>query len=149
MNRKITLSIALIVSVILVSLMNSDQAANAAAPQRFSADTGIITLGPNQILRLTVTGETPAVAYRFRKMGYEPITQETGITRLAIASQNTSALITLESGEAASFEIPNTAFGVRGMVLSNSRDGKVTALIINTVTGEAVPKAVPFDIDPS
>ena len=54
MKRRIALSIALVLSIVSVSLMSSDSTANAARPQTYVADTGMITLGANQLLRITV-----------------------------------------------------------------------------------------------
>ncbi len=133
MKRKITLSIALVLSIVTLSLIKSDSTVNAEPPQKFIFDTGIVTLGPGQILRVT-SGALPTglTLNSFRKIGYEPISNEAGITSLAISSQSVSPPLTLMPGEGASIDIPNTAFGVRGVVLSNSRDVKVTALIIDS-----------------
>ncbi len=140
MKRRITLSIALALCVVLVSLMSSDRAAKAEPPQRFSADTGIVMSGPGQIVRLTVAkgfGNNPdnicIVA-----IGYGQGTcNGDGVCKHAVTSQTRSD-VTLMRGEGASFDIPNTAFGVRGVVLSNSRKARVNALIINSATNEVV-----------
>ncbi len=143
MKRRITLSIALVLSVVLVSLMSSDRAAKAQpGGMKRIADTGIITLGPNRILRLTVVGtgfgNNPDNLCAIR-IGYgEGTCNADGVCKHAIASQIESAPITLMRGEGASFDIPSTAFGVRGVVLSNNRNTRVTATIIDDTTGEAV-----------
>ena len=49
-----------------------------------------------------------------------------------------SAPILLASNEAASFDIPSAGSGVRGVVVSSSRDVKVTSMIIDSATGEVV-----------
>jgi hypothetical protein len=141
MKRKITLSIALVVSIISVLLMNSDSSVEAQNQIRGVGDTGTLSLGPNQILRVSA-GALPSglnVVIRFRQIKYEPTTVEQGITSLAVVSQTTSNAITLMPDEAATFDISdgnsNTAF-VRGAVLSNQRDVKVNASIINSVTGQ-------------
>jgi hypothetical protein len=61
MKRKITLTVALVVSVVLVSLMSSDAPVRAAPPQRFKVDTGVIIPGPNQKLRVTVVRSVDVV----------------------------------------------------------------------------------------
>jgi hypothetical protein len=55
-----------------------------------------------------------------------------------VASPDTSAPITLASGEAASIDIPNTGSPVRGVVLSNSRTAKVVAIVFDTSTQRIV-----------
>jgi hypothetical protein len=145
MHRKKTLSIALALSVALVSLMSSDSTAKAQpGGRKFRADTGIVTLGPNQILRVTVAaGDVNGdnVRVRFQRMEYVQGSCGGGICRLAAASQTTSDPITLMPGEAASIDIPNTAFGVRGLLVGLGNIG-VTAMIINTSTGEVTSQII-------
>ena len=139
MKRRITLSIALVLSIVLVSLMSSDSTAKAQNQISIVADTGLITLGPNQILRLTIKApRDPAsgITTGFRRIEYSQGVCSGGICKHTISSQTTSPPITLESGEAASFDIPNTAFGVRALVESNRRDARVTVQIIDTATGQ-------------
>ena len=149
MKRRITLSIALALSVVLVSLMSSDSTAKAQpGGLRRIADTGIVTLGPNQILRLTVVGTgfgNNPDNLCFRRVEYgEGTCNSDGVCKHAISSQIESAMIPLVRGEGASFDIPRTAFGVRGVVLSNNRNTRVTAMIIDTTTGEV---AVIYDTE--
>ena len=54
MKRRITLSITLVLSIVLVSLTSSDSRVSAEPPQRFNFDTGIIPIREGQILRVTV-----------------------------------------------------------------------------------------------
>src|SRR5687767_13915346 len=63
-----------------------------------------------------------------------------GVCKLVVASQNTSAPITLMPGEAASMDITPTpgSSGVRAVVVSNRRNVRATAAIINTLTGETI-----------
>ena len=145
MKRKIILSIALVVSIVLVSLTSSDSTAKAQQQNRFKADTGIVTLGPNQILRIVVDPTDPSenTFLRFRQMGYMQSTCSGGVCKLAVASQNTSAPITLMPGETATFDIPSSFLGgvsvaVRGVVESNNRDVRVNAMIIDNATGEVL-----------
>ena len=53
MKRRITLSIALVLSVVLLSLMKSDSTATAAPPQRYAYDTGYLAPGAGQFVRIT------------------------------------------------------------------------------------------------
>ena len=141
MKRKIILSIALILSVILVSMISSDSTTLAQQPQRFTADTGVVTLGPNQVLRVTVaTGDLngdDTASVRLRWIEYtQGVCNSGGVCKHAVASQTTTNPITLMPGEAASLDLVATTFG-RGIVLSR-RDVRATAAIINTLTGETV-----------
>ena len=146
MKRRITLSIALALSIVSVSLMKSDSTANAQQPERFVWDTGVITIGEGQILRMTLAkyiSRDGGFRGVFRQLSY---TQGTcngdGVCNLAVASQDTSDPVTLMTGEAASIDfrrcISPICGGVRGIVLSNSRDVKLNAMIIDSATGEVV-----------
>jgi len=144
MKRQIALSIALILSALL-SLANFAPTTKGQQPQQSKipvADTGIITLSPNQMLRLTVTGDwdgdgdLSAAELFFRRLEYTQVASKDGVSKTVLTSQTTSGSITLAPGEDASFDIPNTAFGVRGVVVSNRPDVRVTAQIINRTTGD-------------
>ncbi len=135
MKRRITLSFALALSVVLLSLMSSDSTVQAA--RQFTADTGIVSLGANQILRLTVDPTDNTVVY-FRRMVYtQGICNSAGVCRHAVSSQ-TTAIWTNQGeipSEIPSFDISGTGnWGVRGIVTSNRRM-VVNAQIIDVETG--------------
>ena len=56
MKRTLGLTIALVLSIVFVSLMSPDSTARAQHQSSFRTDSGLITLGQNQVLRLTVPG---------------------------------------------------------------------------------------------
>ena len=136
MRRRIILSIALVMSLVLVSLTSSDSTAQARQQRRtFVWDTGVVTLGPNQVLRLTATGDGQVLGnllLRFRRTGY---VEEDNIYK--VASQATTGPVEPGPGEAVSIDFNRgNVDAVRGVVLSNRRNVRVTAAIINTSTGE-------------
>ena len=132
MKPKLKLWLAIVFSVVLLPV--GAQAQSALKP---IADTGMITLGPNQVLRVTVaTGDVTGddvVRVRFRQMEYM---EQGNIYR--VASSNMAGPLTLTSGEATSIDIPNTGSPVRGVVLSNSRSPKVVAIVFDTSTQRIV-----------
>lgn len=140
MKRGIALAIGLALSVLSLSLASSDSTARAQKQNKFAWDTGVVTLGPNQLLRITValgdTG-TPEVQVRFRSMEYTQGTCEGGACAHQVASDTTSAPVTLSAGEAASVDLLGTTYGGngRGIVFSNSQNVRVTALIVDATTG--------------
>ena len=139
MKRRIALSIALVLSGALISLKSSDSTAIAQQGGRRSvADSGTLTLGLHEVLRLTATPKDPTstgtVVVRFRRIEYSPGNCSGGVCKHAITSQTTSDPITLDRGESASFDIPNTAFGVRGVVLSNNPNVEVRGIVFDTST---------------
>ena len=137
MKRSIPLALALAVSVILLSLARYDSATQAQQRDRlFQWDTGVVSLGPNQVLRLTGDwngdGDTTV---GFREIKYGQGACNGTVCKLIPISTTTSGPHTLANGEAISLELIATTYG-RGIVTSNRRNMRVTASIINTTTGE-------------
>ena len=147
MKCRIMFSIALTLSLALISLMSSDSTAKAQNQIRVVADTGVITLGSNQILRLTVVGAldlNDLYLFRVNKRSYAQSACSDGICKLAVASQTTTNPITLMPGEAVLIDIvgQEQQHGVRGVILSNRRNVQVTAMIINNLTGEVTSQII-------
>lgn len=148
MKRRITLSLALALSIIAASLTSSDSTVKAQNQLRPLTDFGPVTLGLNQVLRLSVTagfdpGPLDGKVVRFRRMEYTPGICSGGVCKLAVASQTTSDPITLMPGQAASFDIPasfsgGVFVGVGAVVLSNRRDVKITSVVFDTSTQRVV-----------
>ena len=136
MKRSLALAVALTVSVILLSLASSNSVSQAQERRLFHWDTGVVSLGPNQVLRLSGDwngdGDT-TVGFREIKYGQGACTGN--VCKLITISTTTSGPHTLAPGEAISLELVATTYG-RGIVTSNRRNGRVTASIINTTTGE-------------
>ena len=159
MKRRIALSIAFTLSVVLVSLASSASTAQAQPGKRnvVVADTGIVYLAQYQVLRLTLMGDSTgdgivdAADYvLFRRMEYG---QETcgsdGICKLVVTSQTATNTIRLRPGEAV-FYTNNPGgglFGVRIVALSNRRGVRATATIINTITGETTSHIIVANTD--
>lgn len=136
MKRSIACSVALAVSMILLSLASSDSPSQAQQRRLFQWDTGVVSLGPNQVLRLTGDwngdGDTTV---GFREIKYGQGACDGAVCKLITISTTTSGPHKLADGEAISLDLITTTYG-RGIVTSNRRDGRVTASIINTTTGE-------------
>ena len=137
MKRSIALAVALAVSVILLSLVRSDSTTHAQLRGKlFHWDTGVVALGPNQVLRLTGDwngdGDTTV---GFREIKYAQGACNGAVCKLVIISSTTSGPHTVAAGEAIAVDLVATTYG-RGIVTSNRRDVQVTASIINTLTGE-------------
>ncbi len=154
MKRKITFSIALALSVVLLTLMTSDMTVKAQpGGLRPIADTGVLTLGPNQILRISGDGvdQDDVVTLRFRRIGYAQGACSGGVCKHTVESQINSGLITVTPSEAVWMDIDRTpgSSAVRVVLLSNSRKVRVSASIVNTLTGEVVAFTTDLVIDVS
>jgi hypothetical protein len=141
MKRVITISVVLTLGVLLLlaNFLPTTQGQQPQSQRIHVADTGIITLSRNQMLRLTVTGDWDGdvgTELLFRRLEYAQVSSSDGVRKTTLASQTASDAVTLAPGEDVSFDIPNIAFGVRGVVSSNRPDVRVTAQIINRKTGE-------------
>ena len=137
MKRSIASTITLAVSVILLLLVSSDSTTQAQLRGKlFHWDTGVVALGPNQVLRIVGDwngdGDTTV---SFREIKYGQGACNSAVCKLVIIGTTTSGPHSVAAGEAISLELVATTYG-RGIVTSNRRDVQVTASIINTLTGE-------------
>lgn len=153
MKRRIILSVAFALSVVLLSLMRSDST-QAQRAERFIADTGVVALGADQVLRITAdwNGDGPdTVGIRFRRMEYAQETCNGGVCQSSVSSQNVSAPMALMPGEALSVAVdptdPTGGIYVRGVVLSSSKNVGVTAEIIDIITGKVVSHIIVANTD--
>lgn len=136
MKRTIALAAALAVSAILLLLASSDSVSQAQQRKLFQWDTGVVSLGPNQVLRLSGDwngdGDTTV---GFRHITYGQGACNGNVCKLVTISTTTSGPHTLAAGEAISLDLIATTYG-RGIVSSNRKDVRVTASIVNTLTGD-------------
>lgn len=144
MKRILTLSIVITMSALL-TLTTSDSTANAARPRRYVADTGIVTLGPNQLLRITVAPAadaspqpTESISFNFTKIEYSQ--RNCNPVCILVGSVPVTNSITLAPGEAASFG--SLADGRYVIVFRPGSPSppnvQVNALIIDSLTGGVV-----------
>ena len=141
MIRNIALALAAL-SLILVSLLGANSPVRAQQARRIlTFDTGVVTLGPNQMLRLTITGgdftNDGDTTVGLRGIKYAQGACGGGVCQLVNAGVTSTGPLTLAAGEAVSLELVATTYG-RGIVSSNRKDVRVTASIINTLTGDTV-----------
>ena len=141
MKRKITLSIAF--SVLLLSVIMSDSTVKVAAARTYVADTGMITLGPNQFLRMTAANPQRSRVTSLTVTFTAQVTSSTcsnGVCTHTVTTETTTSPVTLATGQAASHDIMPTpgASAVRALVIGNSPDMLVNALIIDSTTGNVI-----------
>ena len=140
MKRKIILSIALVVCVATLLLIKSGLTVNAEPPQKFVWDTGVVTLGSNQILRVvSVDGELGGGLYGevIRRIEYQQGACEAGICKQAVASQTTSPPLTHAPNEALSIDTPNGG-SWRIVGVTNNRNARVNTIVFDTSTQRIV-----------
>lgn len=145
MKRRISLSIAVALSIVLVLLTSSDSTVTAQNQLRVVADTGVITLGPNQVLRVTVAagdvnGDDP-LRVRFRQIKYAQGVCSGGICKHSIESQTTSAPVTLAPNESAVVDAADYVLW-RIVVFASNRNVRATGTIINANTGEVTSNII-------
>ena len=156
MKRLVILSVVLCFGVALLALISSDPKATAAPirtysverkagsraktlpPRTFVADTGMITLGADEFLRMTAVSRTRSLTVTFTGQTTESVCNA-GVCTHTIVSEYTTAPLTLTQGQAASHDIVPTpgASAVRALVTGNSPDMLVNGLIIDAATGRA------------
>ena len=138
MNSRITLSIAIAVCL-LGSIVTLPATARAQQSRKLRADTGVVTLGANQVLRLTVNGQNgnDTIQVQFAWTKYVPAgCNNDGVCRHTVQSQGVTAPVTITGAEAASFDVQGTGGDVRLSVRVKGTGATGDEQIINTVTGE-------------
>lgn len=132
MKRRILIALALVLSLTSFAIPAQK---DAPARRMFVRDTGIVNLGPNEVLRLScVTRDGSPTTVGFRRLEYAQGPCNSGVCTHTVSSDSTTGPVMLMSGEGASVEIPNTAFGVRGMVLSSVQEVVVVCVVFDTST---------------
>jgi hypothetical protein len=147
MKHRNIFSIALILGTLLWPISFASTVQGQQGGRRLIADSGVVRLGPGQILRITINGQAgnDTLNVRFRRTYYMGTTNG-GIWKTSnVVAQDTSAPITLASNEAASTDISQSGFdAVRGEVIIRGYTGAtnvnngVLFQIINASTGEVV-----------
>lgn len=136
MKRRVLSIITLSLIIGAALFIASDQAADAQGQMRPVADSGVITLGPNQVLRVTVAaGDVngdDSIRVRFRQTQY---IEQGNVYR--IISQTTSPAITLAPNEAAVVDAADYVVW-RTVVLSNRPNARVTSIVFDTSTQRVV-----------
>jgi len=142
MKHNLTFALTLILLLTLVSLPATAQ----AAAQRFRGDSGVVTLGANQVLRLTVGGinGTDMIRTRVRWMQYgtQSCSGTPVVCRHLVVSQGATPLATLGPEEALSFDVQQIGTGVRAIVESNNPSARVTAVIFDTATQQVISMVI-------
>ena len=137
MKRKIILSIALVMSVAMLSLIKSDSTVKAEPPQRFRFPTGFVNPGPGQMLRITLGcggGNYCPTNVRILWTQYMPVgCNPAGVCRHTVESQGATPVIML-GNDAFSFDVPDNGNGVNVVVESDSRNVKVLGIVFDTST---------------
>ena len=153
MKRKTSLSLLLTLMWSLVTLPVITQ---AAPPQRFRADFGVVTPGAGQILRITVSPSTIPngaaagdIRVRIKWMQYGPqgCSGMPAVCRHMILSQGASPAETLGPDDALSFDLQGSEqqHGVRVVVESNSPNARVIGMIIDSSTQRIISTLVQAD----
>lgn len=135
MKHRMTLSLVLTLSVLLslVSLPSTAQ----AAPLRFRADSGFVTLMATEILRITVVGtgnEMIKVRLRWMQYGAPVCSGMPAVCRHTVASEGAPPAETLDPDAALSFEFRGTGDAVRVVVEINSPNARVRGVVFDTST---------------
>lgn len=128
MKRKMTLSLMLTLSMLFSLVSFAATAQGQQGGRRLIADTGVIRLGSGQILRITINGQSgnDTLDVSFRRTYYVG-SANGGVWRAMIASQDTTAPVTVSADEAVSVDMTNAGFdGVRIEAIIRGYTGTTT-----------------------
>ena len=139
MKRRITLSIALALSVVLLAFMSSDSTAQAQRNRSYSYASGIVILGVNQKLVVTVNSAT-ATEFVFQEMRYGMDTCSGTICKHLVTNEQFFDIMTaIGEGASDTLAYSANATGAYIRVVSKNPNLTVTSqIILNDNTGEEV-----------
>ena len=145
MKRKMTFSLTLTLSLLL-SLVTLPGTAQAAPPERFKFDSGVVTPGMGRVLRITFNGTSgnDTIRVRLRWMQYmaQSCSGMPPVCRHMVVSQGATPVETVGPGDALSFDVPETGAGVRVVVESNSPNARVLGVVFDTSTQRIVTQVI-------
>jgi hypothetical protein len=103
----------------LLSTLAWPETAHALPRRKVMADTGVLALGPDQVLRLTLTSTaTKDIPFRFRRMQYDVPGCDQGVCGYELASSSLTDAQILGPGQAISIELRGGSAGGRIMALT-------------------------------
>jgi hypothetical protein len=136
MKNRNAVSGMLALGLLLATAVPRAQAQSVAKPL---ADTGIVSLGAGQVLRITVVSGAPTDAQvRFKRIEYFQGGCSTGTCALTVAVQSSPAAVTLRPNEGTSLEIAGGPAGVRATVSSETRGLRVNIQVIDANTNQII-----------
>lgn len=140
MKRRILLTIGIILTVGLIGMTVSDSNVEAQRNRVFRANAGMVDVGPNQKLFITVASlsQNEPVRVRFIKSHYQQLMcNGSGMCQYSSDPQTVSPPITLMPGEASTLELlgPGNWFMA---ISSDSPNVHVNAFIKDNATGAVV-----------
>lgn len=97
-------------------------------------DTGLVRLGPGQMLRVFVSAGVRAAEVRFRRLEYSESVGVLGVKKFGVSDNAQTGLVDLQAGEGASFDVPDSGTVCR--VITTGTPVKVRAAVIDSTTGE-------------
>src|SRR2546421_9724917 len=139
MNRKMIFSLTLTL-ILLLSLVSLPATAQAAPPQRFRFDSGVVTPSATQRLRITASGGIAPYSVRIRWMQYgaQGCSGMPPVCRHMVVSQGTTPVEALDLDDALSFDLNGTGVqgtgAVRAVVDSNIPNTRGVGLVFDTST---------------
>src|SRR5262245_50452161 len=137
MKRSLLFTITLSLLLTMVSLPVSAQ----TNLKRFKADSGVVTLGPNQVLRLTIGGadgaDTLRARVRWMQYGAQGCSGTPAVCRHMVVAQGVVPIVPVGT-DFVSFDVQQIGSGVRAIVESNDPNTRVVAMVFDTVTQQVI-----------
>ena len=142
MKRKMKVSLMVTLSLLLSLVSLPATAKGQPPPARFVGDTGPVTPGMGQILRITVDGAdgNDAIRVRIRWMQYGALgcSGMPPVCRHMVVAQGATPVETLAPDVALSVDVPGNGDAVRVVVESNSPNARVLCVVFDTSTQRIV-----------
>ena len=132
---------AIAMSVVL-SVMTFVPRAHAQPPQRFRADSGVVTPAVGQTLRVTVASARQNdigmhTQFRWMQYGVQSCSGAPPVCRHMVVSQGATTPMVIDPNETLTFDVQGTGAGVRVVVETNSPGAIVRVIVFDTSTGRS------------
>jgi len=111
------------------------QAQGGQGQMQIRGDSGLIKLGPNQILRVSVAASVRPADVRFRRLDYTEAGGASGIKQYNVSNSVQSEVVDLAQGNGATYDVPVPASACR-IVVSGNAKVQIQFMIVDLATGE-------------
>ena len=137
MKRRIALLLTLALACTAASFIRSDSVTRAQNTNRSVFDTGLISLGANQRLRVSFSAGGDSGSLVIKKLSWLGQSCDVhGVCMTAVSAQEDAGPYQLSAGEAIVIDVTGAGF-TRVVTRTNIKNLKVIATIIDTTTGES------------
>ena len=136
MKRRIALLLTLALAFTAATFMRSDSVTSAQNQTKMVFDTGLLTPGPNQKVRVSFSAGGDSGSLILTKLSYLSQTCDAhDVCMTSVASQESAGPYHLDAAQAIVIDATSEGYATRIIARTNIKNVTVTVEIIDTITG--------------